>query len=312
MPSNDILPFATGANPNVITQAAYAALAARLNGFQAGIAQPAEVNKALRQASFVAAMLAQFTANKANVNVVDNGDLNAFEAQLLAAINGVAAQAIGAGNFATNPQLAAEASVRASADTTEAQARQAAVSSEANTRLAADNAEAAARQSGDTAEANARQSADNAEANTRQAADTAEANARAAADSNEASARNAGDQAIRALLPPLVPYNAFNQALQGNGYQTLPTGLIMQWGLCTMGNGQANVFNFNVTFPNAVFITIVNEANALGWGDGSQPTVFGAIPLSRSQFRASAVAMFDNGTSQFASGAAFNYIALGY
>lgn len=78
MATNDFKPFATAANANVTAQADWEALPALLSGFTAGKASSAQVNKALRQASFIAAALAQYTANKSGQDVLDNGDLNGF------------------------------------------------------------------------------------------------------------------------------------------------------------------------------------------------------------------------------------------
>jgi uncharacterized MAPEG superfamily protein len=49
-----------------------------LTGFQSGKASSAQVNKAIRQATFVAAALAQYMTNKTGQDVLDNGDINAF------------------------------------------------------------------------------------------------------------------------------------------------------------------------------------------------------------------------------------------
>ncbi|MDP0858907.1 phage tail protein, partial [Klebsiella pneumoniae] len=60
MPTNDIKAFAAAGGANVLTQAEYLALAALSTGFTSGKASAKEVNKALRQATLVAAALAQF------------------------------------------------------------------------------------------------------------------------------------------------------------------------------------------------------------------------------------------------------------
>jgi hypothetical protein len=75
MPTSDFLPFGTGGSPNVLAQAAYAALAARTAGFSAGVAKSNEVNKVLRQAAFVAAAVAQAAADNSGLDVLDDGDL---------------------------------------------------------------------------------------------------------------------------------------------------------------------------------------------------------------------------------------------
>ncbi|MEY6796225.1 gp53-like domain-containing protein [Citrobacter freundii] len=56
-----------------------------LSGFTAGKASSAQINKALRQASFIAAALAQYTANKSGLDVLDDGDLNGFITKMSAA-----------------------------------------------------------------------------------------------------------------------------------------------------------------------------------------------------------------------------------
>ncbi|WP_109862646.1 phage tail protein [Escherichia coli] len=78
MAINNFKPFATAANANVTNQADWETLPALLSGFTAGKASSAQVNKAIRQASFIAAALAQYTANKSGLDVLDDGDLNGF------------------------------------------------------------------------------------------------------------------------------------------------------------------------------------------------------------------------------------------
>ncbi|XEJ84148.1 hypothetical protein NMD46_12280 [Escherichia coli] len=78
MAINNFKPFALDPNANVTSQADWEALPALLSGFTAGKASSAQVNKAIRQASFIAAALAQYTANKSRLDVLDDGDLNGF------------------------------------------------------------------------------------------------------------------------------------------------------------------------------------------------------------------------------------------
>lgn len=78
MAINNFKPFATAANANVTNQTDWETLPALLSGFTAGKASSAQVNKAIRQASFIAAALAQYTANKSGLDVLDDGDLNGF------------------------------------------------------------------------------------------------------------------------------------------------------------------------------------------------------------------------------------------
>ncbi|MDQ8075528.1 tail fiber protein [Escherichia coli] len=78
MAKNDFKAFAADRSANVISQEEWEALPALLSGFTAGKASSAQVNKAIRQASFIAAALAQYTANKSGLDVLDDGDLNGF------------------------------------------------------------------------------------------------------------------------------------------------------------------------------------------------------------------------------------------
>ncbi|MGM8845618.1 gp53-like domain-containing protein [Enterobacter roggenkampii] len=82
MAINDFKPFATGAGANVTPQAEWEALAALSGGFQAGVAKSSQMNKAFRQASFIAAALAQYTADKSGEDVLDDGDVAGFIAKM--------------------------------------------------------------------------------------------------------------------------------------------------------------------------------------------------------------------------------------
>lgn len=85
MATNNFKPFATAANANVVSQADWEARPALLSGFTSGKAASAEVNKAIRQASFIAAALAQYTANKSGQDVLDDADLKGFIAKMTTA-----------------------------------------------------------------------------------------------------------------------------------------------------------------------------------------------------------------------------------
>ncbi|ELY2859499.1 hypothetical protein SMC83_001942 [Cronobacter sakazakii] len=87
MANNEIKPFATGANANVTPQGEWENLPALLTGFSSGKASSAQVNKAIRQASFVAATLAQFIADQSGEDVRDDGDQAGLIAKLFSAIN---------------------------------------------------------------------------------------------------------------------------------------------------------------------------------------------------------------------------------
>ncbi|MBE0899450.1 hypothetical protein IH699_15045, partial [Escherichia coli] len=86
MATNDFKPFATGSGANVLSQADYDALSARTTGFLSGKASSAQVNKALRQASTIAAVVAQFISDNSGDDTLDNGNLPTLLASLESAL----------------------------------------------------------------------------------------------------------------------------------------------------------------------------------------------------------------------------------
>lgn len=95
MPINDFKPFAAGPGANVTSQADWENLPALLTDFMSGKASSAQMNKAFRQASFIAAALAQFVSEKTDQDVLDDGDLPGFVEKLTA---GFAAQYLSRSN----------------------------------------------------------------------------------------------------------------------------------------------------------------------------------------------------------------------
>lgn len=75
MATNNFKAFALDPNANVMSQADWEALPALLSGFTAGKASSAQVNKALRQATTIAALVGQFIANS-GADALDNADVN--------------------------------------------------------------------------------------------------------------------------------------------------------------------------------------------------------------------------------------------
>ncbi len=86
---NDFKPFAVADDANVIGQAEYERSDFLKGGFRKGLARSAEINKAIRQGSSVAAAVARFTADKTGEAVRDNGDIDALCGQLERAISSV-------------------------------------------------------------------------------------------------------------------------------------------------------------------------------------------------------------------------------
>ncbi|HAJ6536807.1 TPA: phage tail protein [Escherichia coli] len=97
--TNDFKAFATDANANVTSQEEWETLTALKKGFSSGKASSAQVSKALRQPSTMAAVLGQFIAN-AELDALDDGDVDGLVAKLATAITtnlrlGAGAPAIG-------------------------------------------------------------------------------------------------------------------------------------------------------------------------------------------------------------------------
>jgi len=85
MAQNDFKAFAADANANVLSQAEYEALAALLSGFSAGKASSAQVNKALRQATSMAAMIGGLIA-ASGVNAKDDGNTDSLRSNFVSAL----------------------------------------------------------------------------------------------------------------------------------------------------------------------------------------------------------------------------------
>lgn len=95
---NNFKPIAVSGAANVITQATYEAMTTLIaNGFVDGVAESAQVNKVLRQAVFGTAVLGEIISAN-NVDALDDGDLTAFKAKLITALNAALTSGILASN----------------------------------------------------------------------------------------------------------------------------------------------------------------------------------------------------------------------
>lgn len=99
MATNNFKAFALDPNANVMSQADWEALPALLSGFTAGKASSAQVNKAIRQATTIAALVGQFIANSGD-DALDNADVSGLVTKFTNALTtnlrlGAGAPAIG-------------------------------------------------------------------------------------------------------------------------------------------------------------------------------------------------------------------------
>ena len=105
MSQNEFKPFAIASNAAVLGQKEYETSQALREGFKKGLARSVEVNKAIRQASSIAAAVAEFTAEKSGKDMLDNGEVNIlkenFETALSAVSSLLIAEAQGTGDMLT-------------------------------------------------------------------------------------------------------------------------------------------------------------------------------------------------------------------
>ena len=287
MPTNDFLTFGQALNANVMDQPTYAALTARTTGFQSGVAQSQQVNKVLRQSSFMAAMLASFCVDHSGLSLLDNGDIPGAEAVMLAALNQVITLAVTAGAYATAAALTAEITARQNGDASEGAIRSSGLANEAGIRAAADTAEAAARFAADAAEVL-----------TRQAATMAVDQARIA-DLNYANAT-------------FARYSNFAGYANANGWITQPGGTLFQWGNASTVSGYLDTFLFPTTFPNSCWQVFACEHHASGWNPTPSPTWIGTDTLTNASFKVSSVRLFSgNPVPAYAPGISVTFFAVG-
>lgn len=88
MATNNFKAFALDPNANVMSQADWEALPALLSGFTAGKASSAQVNKAIRQATVIASVMAQYVSDSAVADVLDDGDTTALLEVFKTALSG--------------------------------------------------------------------------------------------------------------------------------------------------------------------------------------------------------------------------------
>ena len=86
MTQNQFKPFAISQHAVVQSQEDYEKSAALKDGFKTGLARSSEVNKAIRQATSVAAVVAGFTAEKSGEDMLDNGDIDTMKQHFETAI----------------------------------------------------------------------------------------------------------------------------------------------------------------------------------------------------------------------------------
>ncbi|MFJ5239550.1 gp53-like domain-containing protein [Pseudomonas neuropathica] len=98
----------------------------------------------------------------------------------------------------------------------------------------------------------------------------------------------------------------FGSSLGANGYQKLPNGLIIQWGLASGGTGALAAL-YPIAFPGGVFQVVATMADKTG-GSNSGVTLFATAVNMASK---TTVTLLPNGSDGLGASSA-RYIAIGY
>ena len=310
MATSEILQFAeTDTGTNLLTQAEYLADAQRPIGNQPGVARSKLVNKALRQASLISAGVAQFLADNQANNITDSllpQDIASYMEAVVrslgipTAVAGGTADAITA-DFTPNVALANGTTVivRAGAANTTATPTFAPDGLTAKTIVKGNNLALVA---GDIAGAG----------------HWLEMNYDATLDKwvlqNPADvATTAQAQALSDNWNKITPlrlkeaFQGANQSLSANGYQKLPSGLIIQWGRTgTIATDTEVTVTYPIAFPNAA----LNVTATLG---GVASRINGkAIVFSATLGTTSVVLSNDQDTGGAGLSAQIFWTAIGY
>lgn len=105
MPVNNFKPFAIASGSNVTSQTEWEGLIALSTGFTAGLARADQINKALRQGTVMASVLAQFMAETTGEDVLDDGDTAKLVSLITMSVNSVARSALPVGTPSLGPQI---------------------------------------------------------------------------------------------------------------------------------------------------------------------------------------------------------------
>lgn len=265
MAKNNFKPFATGAGANVMSQADWEALPALLSGFTAGKASSAQVNKAIRQASFIAAALAQYTANKSGLDVLDDGDVAGFISKM--------STAFGKDFQALDATLTALAGLTTGVNKLPYFTG---TDSAAQTDLTQIGRDVIGQ--------------------------TTVANLLTYLGLGEAAKRGVGTGNNQ--LPDM---SSFAASLSGNGWQKLPSGLIIQWAQVLSNSGGFAPWTYPIAFPNACL-----QAYASAFV-GATANNFTLTMIGNPGTTAVTTACYVNGVQSSTAGqVGVRYLAIGY
>lgn len=285
MPTNDFLPFAASGGANVIPQAQYAALSALSNGFSAGIAPSQQLNKVWRQGTIMAAVLAQFIVDTSGASAVDDGTIATLLANLKLGIiasnagfkassittvtaSGTLGAVVGGGAvFINSASATAQTLPAASAVTAGKQVELMNI----NTGVAT-----ISRAGSDTITGNHT---------------TVTSFALGDGDTLVLQSDGVSNWFAVGGSVQLGKAAAFGSLQAVNGYQKLPSGLIMQWGLTTaIPATSTGVTTLPITFPTAIFSVVATFSDAASPTDTVTTNVNGITTANFSLYNPRATA----------------------
>lgn len=289
--SSQYLPFAAGTGANTLTPTAYAALSTLLaNGFTAGVAQSQQFNTLFRQASVGVAGLAAFMANQ-GLTVNDDGSSGNFAANVLQAIQAVVQSKLG--NFS------AYGTITGATTLTAAQSGSAfeLVNSGYTVTLPAPT----------TANLNFTMYVASASATVTIATPSGNIINAGISSSSISVTTSTALELLSDGTNWIVLSGAGAAQLAANGYQKLPSGLLLQWGSGATVSGTVGVV-FPVAFTTTVYSITQNVTNASstgGWAvmESTSPSLTGYTAYTQA-FGASF-------NTPAAGNVAFNWIAIG-
>ncbi|NKI74760.1 phage tail protein [Dickeya sp. CFBP 2040] len=95
-----------------------------------------------------------------------------------------------------------------------------------------------------------------------------------------------------------------------NGYQILPSGIIIQWGVgATLGAGVINQL-FPIAYPNNIFSVVITENDSAGWNH-NDVTVYGQSNSTKEMLKGYGAFVRNGGSVEFSSGISYKFIAIG-
>ncbi|OWO82031.1 phage tail protein [Photorhabdus luminescens] len=252
-PKNDFKAFSIGNNANVVSQERYEGSQNLQTGFPPENITTHILNKALRQSSTIASVVADFIATESGSDVLDDGNTAKLTTQLNKALEKKITTKIPDASLTQKGVVQLTDVVGNSNTLAVTQKLASDINDNANKRLE----------------------------KTQNGADIPNKNAFVKnLGLNEAAKREVGTGVNQ--IPDM---SSFGANLVQNGWQKLPSGLIEMWGIALVSlGGNPNggyVNNFPIPFPNKCFsITLTHN----DWDPGAAG-IFGASVVSQSQFK---------------------------